>query len=123
MAQTLFRLRSVESEIASLKNSSTPSSTNLQFVDYVDVTTTPISTALTSILVFGTLTNPTISSDFSAAINGTVYRFGNKSAVNVTIQNTVGPNPQMSQTLIVLVPGEYARLIKTSSGWIQMFGI
>lgn len=116
--QTLFRLRTAETEIAELKSGST--SATLQFVDFVSESETPISLAISGVLVINTGTTSVDSEDFASAVTGTTYRFGNNSLVNVTINSITTPT---TTTLLTLVPGEYSRLIKLSSGWLPLFGI
>ena len=110
LAQTLFRLRTAEGEIAELKAIVSP----LVFINYTAGMS--VSLAITGVLVFQPGTTAIVSVDFNSAPAGTIYRFGNATTEDVTVGTSSGP-------LLTLVPGEYSRLVKLTSGWLPLFAI
>ena len=102
LQQILRRLRNAEQK-------------ELNYVDFVSLSSTPISMGLDNCLVFPssvTLSAP----EFSTAIVGTVYHFGNRSQGDVHLNDGAGT------TILSIVPGEFVKLVRLSSGWIGGFG-
>ena len=114
LLKTLVRLRAAESEIAVLQGSISPVVSTIQFIDYVPGMS--VSLAISAVLVVQPGVTSIESSDFSAAPTGTTYRFGNETTEDVSIKLGL-------TTLLTLVPGEYARLVRLSSGWLPLASI
>ena len=114
LTKTLFRLRVAEGEIADLRGSITPVSSSLVFINYVPGMS--VGLAITGVLVVQPGVSSIESQDFSAAPTGTIYRFGNETDSDVSIKLGL-------LSLLILVPGEYARLVRLSSGWLPLSGI
>jgi hypothetical protein len=84
------------------------------FINYVPGMS--VGLAITGVLVVQPGVSSIESQDFSAAPTGTIYRFGNETDSDVSIKLGL-------LSLLTLVPGEYARLVRLSSGWLPLSGI